>query len=107
MLKLASASIDPSQFAYGAFGDESERREDVVALAILRAADLAGDGVRAVVVGDTPLDFGAARANGALAALVGTGPGSFEQIASLEPDFLARDLGDPGTFLGWLARLSG
>lgn len=102
-LKLASAGIDPGLFAYGAYGDESEAREEVVALAIERARAHAGSGVRAVVVGDTPRDHGAARANGAACALVGTGLCAFEEIEALEPDFLARSLGDPGPFLDWIA----
>ncbi|MBW2264533.1 MAG: hypothetical protein JRG91_21415 [Deltaproteobacteria bacterium] len=36
-LKVRSAGIDPGGFAYGAYGDESENRDEIVALAIDRA----------------------------------------------------------------------
>lgn len=101
-LKVASAGIDAGRFAYGAYGDESENRDRIVALAIERAVEHAGGEVVPVILGDTPLDHAAARANGALSALVGTGLCAFEEIESLGPDFIARDLSDPDPFLAWL-----
>jgi phosphoglycolate phosphatase-like HAD superfamily hydrolase len=104
-LKLRSAGIDPGRFAFGAYGDESENREEIVALAIERARVSAGGDVTPVVLGDTPLDHGAARANGALSVLVGTGLCAFSELEALGSDFLARSLEDPEPLLAWLASL--
>lgn len=101
-LKIRSASIDPGRFGYGAYGHESEERDEIVALAIGRARQYAGSSVTPVVVGDTPLDHAAARANGALSALVGTGLCGFGELEVLEPEFIARSLADPAEFLAWL-----
>jgi phosphoglycolate phosphatase len=105
-LKMRSAGIDPGLFAYGAFGEESRNRDEVVGLAIERAGRLAGAGIPAVVVGDTPLDHRAARANGARSALVGTGLCAFSELEILGPEFLAKSLADPGPFLSWLGSLT-
>jgi len=104
-IKLAGAGIDPSQFAYGAFGEESGDRNEVVRLAIERAQGFAGRKVRALVVGDTALDHAAARACGALCALVGTGLTPFERLEELGPDFLARSLADPDPLISWIVSL--
>ncbi len=102
-LKVRSAGIDPGRFAYGAYGDESENRDTIVRLAIERARTYAGADVVPVILGDTPLDHRAARANGALSALVGTGLCDYDELTVLEPDFIARSLEDPDPFLAWLA----
>ncbi len=101
-LKVRSAGIDPGRFAYGAYGDESEERDTIVRLAIDRARAYAGADVMPVILGDTPLDHAAARANGARSALVGTGLCAFRDLEVLEPDFIARSLADPDPFLSWL-----
>jgi phosphoglycolate phosphatase-like HAD superfamily hydrolase len=101
-LKVRSAGIDTGRFAYGAYGDESENRDEIVALAIERARTYAGADPVPVILGDTPLDHAAARANGARSALVGTGLCDFSELTVLEPDFIARDLSDPQPFLAWL-----
>lgn len=101
-LKVRSAGIDPGRFAYGAYGDESEDRDEIVRLAIARAREYAGADPVPVILGDTPLDHAAARANGAASALVGTGLCAFRDLEILEPDFIARSLEDPDPFLSWL-----
>lgn len=101
-LKVRSAGIDPGRFAYGAYGDESENRDEIVRLAIERAREYARADVTPVILGDTPLDHKAARANGAASALVGTGLCAYADLTVLEPDFIARDLADPDPFLSWL-----
>jgi phosphoglycolate phosphatase-like HAD superfamily hydrolase len=101
-LKVRSAGIDPGRFAYGAYGDESENRDDIVALAIERARAYSGADPVPVILGDTPLDHAAARANGARSALVGTGLCDYGELTVLEPDFIAPSLSDPDPFLSWL-----
>jgi phosphoglycolate phosphatase len=104
-LKLLAAEIQPSIFAFGSYGCETEERPDLVRLAAVRARAAAGREVLAVVIGDTPEDFRAARTAGAPCALVATGPYSFEDLRELRPDFLARDLSDPSVFIDWLSSL--
>lgn len=66
-----------TRFAFGAFGDAHVDRRALVPIA-RRAAEQAGwivsDMRRIVVVGDTPLDVDCARAHGARAVGVATGP---------------------------------
>jgi phosphoglycolate phosphatase-like HAD superfamily hydrolase len=101
-LKVRSAGVDPGRFAYGAYGDESENRDEIVALALDRARAYAGANPVPVILGDTPLDHAAARANGARSALVGTGLCAYGELTVLEPDFIAPSLADPDPFLAWL-----
>jgi phosphoglycolate phosphatase-like HAD superfamily hydrolase len=61
------------RFRFGAFGDEHAERRPLVALAIERSG-LAVAPDRVVVIGDTPLDVDCARAYGARAVGVATGP---------------------------------
>ena len=104
-LKLLAAGIQPSIFAYGSYGSETDERQDLIKLAGGRARAAAGREVRAVVIGDTPEDFRAARASGALCALVATGPYTLGDLQELQPDFIARDLSDPAAFIAWLSSL--
>lgn len=101
-IKLKAGGIDPARFAFGSFGSETESRPELLRLAVTRAESLAGKEVRAVVIGDTPEDYKAARKIEALCALVATGPYSHEQLRALNPDFMAEDLSDPSPFLNWL-----
>jgi len=69
-------------FLAGGFGDDSQDRAQIVALAIERLAQAAGrDGPRqAWVIGDTPLDIAAARANAARSVAVATGSFSVQDL---------------------------
>jgi phosphoglycolate phosphatase-like HAD superfamily hydrolase len=58
-LKLASASLD-GRFRLGAYGSDSEYREELPPVAVARARSLAGvefRGRQIVVIGDTPADM--------------------------------------------------
>jgi phosphoglycolate phosphatase len=63
-----------SYFVMGAFGDHHLNREDLGPVAVRRAAALGFPVRDVVVIGDTPLDVKCARANGAMAVAVTTGP---------------------------------
>ena len=104
-LKLSAAGIDIRRFAFGSFGDETESRPELVRMAGERASAHAGRPVTAVVIGDTPEDYRAAREAGARCALVATGPYRHEELAGLGPDFQARSLEDPSPFFAWLSSL--
>jgi phosphoglycolate phosphatase len=77
----------------GGFGDDSPDREEVIRIAIRRAS--AGRRPpRIVVVGDTPHDVAAARANGALAVAVATGRSSVDELRACGADEALDDLSD-------------
>ncbi len=105
MSKLRSAGIDPGRSPSGAFGDTCPDRAGMIDMAMRAAREHAGCDVVTVVLGDTPLDLAAARACGALAALVATGSFPAQALAALGPDFLAANLEDPSPFLEWLQSL--
>ncbi|HTJ30813.1 MAG TPA: HAD hydrolase-like protein, partial [Acidobacteriaceae bacterium] len=75
-------------FRFGGFSDRFEVRAEMVAEAAKKARALLPEKPDATicVVGDTPRDIEAARANGLPVIAVATGNYSFEQLAVLEPD---------------------
>ena len=92
--KLESAGIGsyfpPGQ---GAFGSDAEDRDQLPAIARGRAADADGGAPwpreRTLIIGDTPRDVAAARADGLRCVAVATGPFSVAELA--EADFVAAD----------------
>jgi phosphoglycolate phosphatase-like HAD superfamily hydrolase len=82
-------------FEVGAYGsDPHERRSDLVAVARRRAAQKYGEPTGAVLVGDTPLDVGAAQEAGARAVAVATGFADREALKASGPDALLEDFAD-------------
>ncbi len=79
-------------FAFGAFGDDSGNRNDLVPVAEARARAAGVTFSRTVVIGDTPSDVACARAGGAVAVAVLTGWSSREALEAAEPDLLIEDL---------------
>ncbi len=84
-------------FRFGGFSDRFEIRADMVADAAAQARELlrangreAGLGI--CVVGDTPRDIQAAKANGLPVIAVATGIYGFDELAALEPDACASTL---------------
>jgi phosphoglycolate phosphatase len=88
-IKLERAGLW-SRFALGGFGCDHRDRARLVERAIERACDHAGVGAlppdQIVVVGDTPLDVGAARACGVRAVAVATGSASRAVLEECAPD---------------------
>lgn len=62
------------RFGFGAFGDDHLDRRDLVPVAVARARAAGVEPGAVVVIGDTPLDIDCARAHGARAVAVATGP---------------------------------
>lgn len=94
--KLRACRLDTS-FSFGAFGSDSEDRNELPPLAIQRAATSTGtefDPEEVIVIGDTPADIGCARAAGVRVLAVATGGFSGEQLAGHEPDYLFNELSD-------------
>jgi phosphoglycolate phosphatase len=75
-LKLSQVGLGESDFSFGGYGDDAEMRSELVAAGASRgAAQLAisVNQARVVIIGDTPKDVEAARANGAECLAVTTG----------------------------------
>lgn len=99
--KLRHAGLDHA-FAFGAYGDDHHDRDEIARLAVSRVPS--GAAVR-VLVGDTPLDVRAARANGLKAVAVATGWVSAEELAAAGADLVLSDFSDTDRSVGQLESL--
>lgn len=100
-IKIDNAGLR-SWFAFGGFCDRFEVRADMIAhaaeqaRAILRSADngiVSGSAEASVcVIGDTPFDIDAARANGLPTIAVATGHYTFDQLMEHHPEVCATTL---------------
>lgn len=77
----------------GGFGEDSEYRDEVIGMAIERVSDGQRPD-RVVVIGDTPHDVAAARANGAFAFAVATGRNDAAELAACGANAVMADLSD-------------
>ncbi|HEX9637920.1 MAG TPA: haloacid dehalogenase-like hydrolase [Acidobacteriota bacterium] len=105
-LKLEAVRLWPA-FRCGGFGSDHPDRSDIVRCAVRRAQRLSR-GVRAqatVVIGDTPRDVAAARAAGARAVAVASGPYSRAELAVAGPDLLLGSLRGSARLLRLVRRL--
>lgn len=91
-LKLAHYGLDRF-FPDGAFGEESENRNDIVRLALARLADGASPR-QVLVIGDTPHDVTSALANGVVAVAVATGRHSAQELREAGAHFVFPDFSD-------------
>ena len=81
-------------FDFGGYSDAYEYRRDVFAGALAKARVLAGADAAVCVVGDTPEDVRAARANGLRVVAVATGIYSLDELRAERPDWCVRSLGE-------------
>lgn len=81
-------------FRFGGFSDDFPVRSELVGHAAKKARELAGADARVCVVGDTPRDIEAARANSLSVIAVATGRYSFEELNAMGPDACATSLAD-------------
>jgi len=103
-IKLAPTGLWPF-FRVGAYGSDDPDRSRLPAVAVRRVEALVGQSVppgQVLVIGDTPLDIGCARAFGAVAVAVPTGGHRVEVLAAFRPDFLFPDLSDVSRVLATL-----
>lgn len=91
LLKLRHYGVD-HLFGDGAFGDDAEDRAELVRIAIERVRP--GPGAEVYVVGDTPHDITAAKANGAFALGVATGKSSVGDLRAAGADAAVPDCSD-------------
>ena len=82
---------------FGAFGDRTEKRVELVDIARRNAQSFYGKGFKLddfIIVGDTPRDIQCARDAGIKVILVATGVFSYEELEKLKPDLLVKTLED-------------
>jgi phosphoglycolate phosphatase len=83
------------KFAFGAFADDHEHRDQIAAVAHRRGSELIGRPLRGeevLVIGDTPLDIRCGRAIGAKVLAVATGGALMEELVLHKPDWAVADL---------------
>jgi len=107
LLKLQAAGIAADRFMVAAWGDEAERRPDLVPLARERHARRSGRALpaeRVVIVGDTPHDVECARVHGCRSLAVATGGSTRAELEASGASRVVDDLSDTGRILDWLNR---
>jgi len=92
-IKLEEAGLR-EWFRFGGFSDHFPIRAELVGNAARKAREMAGVGARVCVVGDTPRDIEAARANALPVIAVATGRYSFEELLEGRPEVCASSLAD-------------
>jgi phosphoglycolate phosphatase-like HAD superfamily hydrolase len=93
------------RFAFGAFGDDHVDRRALLPVALARAARAGVAAVlpaRVVIVGDTPLDVDCARAHGARAVAVATGPYDRAMLMAAGADLVVDTFADTSHVTRWL-----
>ena len=80
-LKIEIAGLR-DYFTFGGFSDGHALRSDLIA----NARKLAGPNVKLCVVGDTPSDIAAAKANGLPTVAVATGVYSYDELLQYDPE---------------------
>ncbi len=106
-VKLAAAGI-LQYFEFGAFGDSARERGHLVEVAWSEARSRYGLNFaprQTLLIGDTPRDIEAARANQTRVMAVATGRFSLDQLVSHEPDALFADLSDVDAVLSAIESL--
>ncbi len=81
-------------FRFGGFSDHFAVRPELIGSAAQKARELAGSSARICVVGDTPRDIEAARANFLPVIAVATGKYSFEELLQCQPEVCVSSLAD-------------
>jgi phosphoglycolate phosphatase-like HAD superfamily hydrolase len=79
-------------FRFGGFSDCFPDRAELIGHAARKARELAGEAASVCVVGDTPRDIAAARANSLPVIAVATGNYTFDTLLEHEPDVCATSL---------------
>ena len=81
-------------FRFGGFSDRFSIRPELIGQAANKARELAGEAASVCVVGDTPRDIAAARANSLPVISVATGHYSFDELLDHRPEVCASSLAD-------------
>ena len=89
-------------FAFGAFGDDSEHRNELGPHAVRRALEQHGVNFAADdvwVIGDTPHDIACGKTIGARTLAVGTGGSTLDQLRTYQPTAAVKNLADTAAML--------
>jgi phosphoglycolate phosphatase-like HAD superfamily hydrolase len=81
-------------FRFGGFSDHFPIRSELIGHAANKAREMAGAEAKVCVVGDTPRDIEAARANSLPVIAVATGRYTFDELNALGPEACATTLAD-------------
>jgi phosphoglycolate phosphatase-like HAD superfamily hydrolase len=81
-------------FRFGGFSDHFPIRAELIGHAANKAREMAGAEAKICVVGDTPRDIEAARANSLPVIAVATGRYSFDELSELGPEVCTTSLAD-------------
>ena len=81
-------------FRFGGFSDHFPIRSELIGQAADKAREMAGRGASICVVGDTPRDIEAARANFLSVIAVATGKYTFDELLAYQPEACASSLAD-------------
>jgi phosphoglycolate phosphatase len=92
-IKIEAAGLR-EWFRFGGFSDHYPDRAELVGHAARKARELAGSGATVCVVGDTPRDIEAARANHLSVIAVATGHFNFDELLEHRPQVCATSLAD-------------
>ena len=87
-LKIERAGLR-EWFSFGGFSDRHALRSEMIRHAAIRARELAGEHATVCVVGDTPSDIAAAKANSLQTIAVATGVYSCDELRKHAPDVCA------------------
>jgi len=93
LIKIEEAGLR-QWFRFGGFSDRYPIRAELIGNAARKARELAGADARVCVVGDTPRDIKAARANQLPVIAVATGHYSFDALLEFGPEACASSLAD-------------
>lgn len=91
-IKLRRAGI--SGFEFGGFASDHEDRAQLIAHGLRRGRSRLRDDAPGVIIGDTPRDVLAARANGLACIAVATGKFSLDELLRAKPDLAVESLDD-------------
>jgi phosphoglycolate phosphatase len=107
VVKVSAYGLDKwLDLEIGAYGSDSEDRNQLVPVALGRLAEMRGAHLSASdvwVVGDTPRDLACARSAGARCLLVATGRYTFDELSGLGADAALADLSRPDAVVDLLA----
>ncbi len=99
--KLRHAGLDRA-FSFGAYGDDHHARDEIARIAIARTPPGAAP---RVLIGDTPLDIQAAKANGLAAVAVATGWVTADALAAAGADLVLPDFADTDARIAQIEQL--
>ena len=92
-IKIEAAGLR-EWFRFGGFSDHFPVRSELIGSAANKARELAGKGAHICVVGDTPRDIEAARANFLSVIAVATGSYTFDELLKCQPEACVSSLAD-------------